>query len=103
MAQTKRHSTYTDGGSVDLDDEVLIDSKTGERITESDAERLADEAEKNGPGRPSLGESGRSPIITYRVAKSTKQRLADFSKQTQRRPSDVAREALEEYLARHSG
>ena len=103
MAQTKQHATYTDGGHVDLDDEVLIDPETGERISESDAERLADEVEKNGPGRPSLGESGKSPIITYRVAKSTKERLADFSRQTQRKPSDVAREALEEYLARHNG
>lgn len=101
MPRTNERPTYIDGGYVDLDQEVLIDPGTGQRIREPDSERLAAEAGKNGPGRPSLGRSGKSPIVTYRVAESTKKRLADYSKRSHRRLSDVAREALEDYLARH--
>lgn len=101
MRRTNRRTTYTDGGYVDLDEEVLIDPSTGERITEADADRLADEAERSGPGRPSLGASGTSPVVSYRIAPATKNRLAEFSKRSNRKASDVARDALEEYLARH--
>lgn len=101
MRPANQDVTYTDAGYVDLDEEVFIHPTTGKRVTEADVNRLADEAEKNGPGRPSLGESGRSPVVTYRVAESTKQRLTNYSKRSHRKASDVAREALEEYLARH--
>ncbi len=78
---------------VDLATEDVRDSK-GRRITEEYAERAAADALASvGRGRPSLtGAKAPSPQVTFRVT------AAEAAKQG-RRVSDLAREALERYLA----
>lgn len=95
---------YTDGGDIDLDDEEIVSAKTGMRITNADADKLADWAERVGPGRPALtrGSTGPSPRVAYRVPQATKAKLAEVAARENRRESEVARAALDEYLERHS-
>lgn len=81
--------------------------KSGEVVTDELAEQLADEAERGYDlseltrvyvGRPSLGQSGISPRISFRASPEllgTAQRRAD---KEERSLSDLAREALVRYL-----
>lgn len=85
---------------VDLAVEDVRDSK-GRRITEDYAERAAADAlEQVGRGRPSLtGAQGHSPQVTFRVTPELRAKAAAEAARQGRRVSDVAREALERYLA----
>ncbi len=85
---------------VDLNVDDVRDSK-GRRITEEYAERaVADALERIGRGRPSLpGSTGRSPQVTFRVTPELKARAQSEAERQGRRVSDVARDALERYLA----
>lgn len=85
---------------VDLAAEDVRDSK-GRRITEDYAERAAADAlERVGRGRPSLtGTKAHSPQVTFRVTPELRARAAAEAARQGRRVSDVAREALERYLA----
>lgn len=87
---------------VDLDTEDVRFS--GERLTESRAEQVAAEVLSRTPGRPSLsGARETSPSLTIRLPRSDRARLDEVASAQGRRASEVVRQALEEYLARHTG
>jgi hypothetical protein len=86
-----------------------LKTKRGAKLTKQDIERLADDAERGfdlsratrervRPGRPSLAE-GESPRISYRVAPSLFAAAQQKAKDEGRTLSEVAREALQRYLA----
>lgn len=85
---------------VDLATEDVRDSK-GRRITEEYAERAAAHAlDVVGRGRPSLtGKATPSPQVTFRVTPELRAKTAAEAARQGRRISDLAREALERYLA----
>jgi hypothetical protein len=93
-------SKYQLGPDVDLTAEDVRDSK-GRRITEEYVERAAAEALTSvGRGRPSLtGAKAPSPQVTFRVTPELRTKVAAEAARQGRRISDVAREALERYLA----
>lgn len=86
---------------VDLSTEDVRDSK-GRRITEEYAERAAADALASvSRGRPSLtGAKAPSPQVTFRVTPELRARAAAEAARQGRRVSNVARDALERYLAR---
>jgi hypothetical protein len=87
--------------NIDLDREAF--SYRGRRLTEDDAERIADEtlAELR-RGRPSLtGTRQHSPQVAFRLTPELRAEVEAQAAREGRRVSDVARQALEEYLARH--
>jgi hypothetical protein len=90
-------SKYTVGRDVDLDHEIVLDSR-GNRITEAVAEEMAEHAVSVSRGRPSL-DSGISPEVKARVPVELRDRLAARARREHKRQSAVIREALEEYLA----
>lgn len=56
-----------------------------------------------GPGRPSLSAPGqRSPAMSVRLSVSARERLLALASKQGRRTSEVLRDAVDEYLARHS-
>lgn len=85
---------------VDLTNDDVRDSR-GRRITEEYAQAAAAQALASvGPGRPSLtGTKATSPQVTFRVTPELRARVAAEAERQGRRISDVAREALERYLA----
>ena len=85
---------------VDLASDDVRDSH-GRRITEDYARAAADQAIASvGRGRPSLtGTRATSPQVTFRVTPELRARAAAEAERQGRRISDVAREALERYLA----
>jgi hypothetical protein len=85
---------------VDLNVDDVRDSH-GRRITEEYAQTATAQALGTvGRGRPSLtGTSGTSPQVTFRVTPELRARAAAEADRQGRRLSDVAREALERYLA----
>ena len=81
----------------------------GTKLSKAAVDKLASEAEAGydlskakrqriGPGRPSLAE-GESPRISYRVAPALFDRAKKKAKAEGRTVSEVAREALQKYLA----
>lgn len=87
---------------VDLDVEQVIVG--GRRLTEARAQELADRAELSTRrrGRPSVsGGSQHSPSVSVRVPEASMGKLDRLAEATGRTKSDLTREALEEYLARH--
>ena len=89
----------------------MADLKTrkGTKLSKAAVEELASEAEAGydlskakrqrvGPGRPSFPE-GESPRISYRVAPALFDRAKKKAKAGGRTVSEVAREALQKYLA----
>lgn len=90
---------YTFGGYVDLDvDEVY--EPDGTRLTEQRAQEIVEEVRR---GRPALGHKrskrGHSPQITVRVTESTRAQADERARAEGRTVSELAREALERYLA----
>jgi hypothetical protein len=91
---------YEELPDVDLEVDDVRDSK-GRRITNEYAERAAvDALNAVGRGRPSLtGAKAHSPQVTFRVTPELREKAAAEAARQGRRVSDVAREALERYLA----
>jgi len=76
----------------------------GEKLTEARAEKIAAEVLARTPGRPSLsGARETSPSLTIRLPKQERARLDLLASEQGRRTSEVVREALDDYLARHTG
>lgn len=101
MMGTRRTRYHlTPGKDVDLEREVVRDRR-GKRVTPRSVERaVRDVHEKMGPGRPSLsGRSTPSPQVTFRLPPELRRRAENRAKREGRRISDLAREALERYLA----
>jgi hypothetical protein len=90
------------GPDIDLDAEDVRDS-AGRRITREYVDAcVADVHTKTGRGRPSLTGTGRrSPQVTFRLPSELRDQAEDQARREGRKVSDVARKALEEYLARH--
>ncbi len=88
--------------SVDLDvSEVRF---RGARLTEAAARDIADDVLSRAPGRPSLSGKGEvSPSLSVRLPKQERARLEQVAARQGRRPADVVREALGDYLSRHAG
>ena len=87
---------------VDLDREDV--RFRGDRLTEARAEAVAEEVLSRTPGRPSLsGVSEKSPSLTIRLPKQERVLLDRLAAEQGRRTSQVVREALDDYLARHTG
>jgi hypothetical protein len=94
--------TYEVGQDVDLDAEEIRDSR-GRRITREYVDRAVEDArERVGRGRPSLtGGRAHSPHVSFRVPVELRSAAEAQAAREGKRVSEVARAALEEYLARH--
>ena len=95
------------GPDINLDEEEVY-LADGTRLTEELAERLgremAEEAERRRAGRPSVsGGSVRTPSLTIRVPSAMRAALEKIAGRQGRRLADVGRDALAEYVERHSG
>ncbi len=90
------------GPDIDLDNED-IRLPDGTRLTEAEAERLAERVLKQRrAGRPSLTGSRRStPSLTVRVPSATREALEDIARTQDRHHAAVSRDALTEYVDRH--
>jgi hypothetical protein len=89
-----------DGGDIDIDaDEVYL--ADGTRLSEARSHELAEEIRhKAAPGRPSLtGPGKRSPQLRLSVPAELRQKLEARAEREHTTVSDVAREAIERYLA----
>jgi predicted DNA binding CopG/RHH family protein len=86
-----------------------LKSKKGTKLSKAAVDKLASEAEAGydlskakrqrvRPGRPSLG-VGESPRITYRVAPALFERAKKKAASEGRTVSEVARDALQKYVA----
>lgn len=89
-----------DGGSIDLDAED-VRSADGTRLTEAGAQDLAQQALRAaGRGRPSLSGPGeRSPQLRLTVPDQLRADLRARADVEHRSVSELAREAIERYLA----
>ncbi len=85
-------------------------ARLGAEITKDVAEKLADEAEAGydlsegsvvhiGRGRPSLSGDQNSPQVTFRVPAGLRAKANQRAVQEGRTVSEIARDALERYLA----
>jgi predicted HicB family RNase H-like nuclease len=87
------------GADVDLD-KVDIRLVDGTRLTEEVAVQIAEETLRS-VGRPSLsGARRRSPQIAFRVPLAVRDQAAEVAAQEGKTVSELAREALEQRLAR---
>ncbi len=87
-----------------------VRTASGRRLSQHEVEKLAKEAEKGyalskakreliKPGRPSLDE-GVSPRISYRITQGLYLKAKEKASAEGRSVSEVAREALENYVSR---
>jgi hypothetical protein len=90
------------------DDEVLGVTRSGTVITEEIAAQMAEEFEKEPPdpselrrryvGRPSLGPTGHSPRVSFRVPPDLYKAAWARADKEKRSLSDLAREAFNRYM-----
>ncbi len=91
-------------------DQSTHTTSSGVQITDDVAERLADEAEAGydldvgsvvhiGRGRPSLSGGQNSPQVTFRVPSQLRAKADLRAAREGRTVSEIARDALERYLA----
>jgi predicted HicB family RNase H-like nuclease len=81
----------------DIDLEVEEFRHGGKRLTEDDAEVIAERVLRG--GRPSLsGKSQHSPQVSLRVSPETRSKLEGIAAARQVTVSEVAREAIEQYV-----
>jgi hypothetical protein len=102
MATKKTRYELAPGPDVDLQRGDIRDRK-GRRITEGYVDAaVADVHARPGRGRPSLSAAGRrSPQVTFRLPSELREQAEAQARDEGTKVSDVARKALEEYLARH--
>ena len=105
MATEEKSPRYevASGPDVDLDRDEVRDRR-GRRITQEYVdEAVADVHAKVGRGRPTLaGTRSASPQVTFRLTAELRAEVEEQARKEGTQVSDVARKALEEYLARHS-
>lgn len=91
---------YKLGPDIDLDKEVVQDSK-GRRITEKRAGEIAqDTLGRLGRGRPSLGGGKQhSPRVSFRAPAELRAQAEERAAREHKTVSQLAREALERLLA----
>lgn len=71
-----------------------------EELSEATVERIVEDV-RSAAGRPSLSTAGTSPSFNLRMSAATRTRLDEVAAYQGRRPGEVVREALEQYLATH--
>jgi hypothetical protein len=99
----KKRETYelATGLDIDLTKEVVRD-RQGRRITEDYVRRVVEDSHRQlGRGRPSLtGHSAQSPQVTFRLPPELRAEAERLAARDGKRVSEVARQALEEYVKR---
>lgn len=90
---------YQLGEDLDLDVED-VRLKDGTRLTNQRAEQIADDVLRRRRGRPSLtGDGETSPRVSFRIPEQLRRTAEERARREGRTVSDLAREALEHYLA----
>ncbi len=91
------------GPDINLDEEE-VRLPDGSSLSEEAAAQLAERViEQRRAGRPSLTGSGaHTPALTVRVRPGVRSALEEIAHKQGRRLADVSREALDEYVARHT-
>ena len=99
----KLAAKYELAPDINLDQEIVLDSAGG-RITEARAQEMAAYAlQEARRGRRSVtGERGRTPTLTVRVDPGTRAELESIARAEHRVLSEIAREALTEYLRKRA-
>lgn len=102
MSRKKASTVRIVGPEVDLDRDVILDSK-GRRVDQAYVDRALTEVEEDvtrRAGRPSLtGEPAHSPHITFRTTPELKARAELAAHKRGTTVSQLAREAFERFLA----
>src|SRR5437764_93418 len=94
---------YVLGPDIDLDVEE-VHEPDGTRLTEKRAEQLAGETLRAVRGRPSLTGAGRhSPRVSSRLPAEERELAERVAQEEGKTVSELAREALERYLAERPG
>lgn len=102
MGKVKKESKKTE------EEQVLAVTRSGTVITEEVAEQMAEDFERNPPdpstlrrryvGRPSLGASGHSPRVSFRVPPDLYDAAWARADKEGRSLSELAREAFNRYM-----
>lgn len=96
---TIQGTDYEIGPDIDLDAEEIY-LPDGTRLTEQRAAEIAEEIATRGRGRPSLTAPGaHSPHVSFRVSEHLRDAAEKRAAAEGKRVSQLAREALERYLA----
>lgn len=102
MTRKRANSLCITGPDVDLEREVILDSK-GQRVDQAYVDRALAEVDaywKKQGGRPSLtGEAKHSPHVSFRVTPELKARAMREAEARGMTVSQLAREAFERFLA----
>ncbi|OIQ81814.1 hypothetical protein GALL_364120 [mine drainage metagenome] len=98
----KRFEPDIEVNEIDLDTSDV--RYRGEKLTEARADEVAADVLSRTPGRPSLsGKREPSPSLTVRLPQQSRSKLDTFARRHGKRPSQVVRDALDEYLSKHAG
>lgn len=102
MSRTRKNAVRILGPDVNLEEEVILDSK-GRRVDQSYIELAMQEVEEElakRAGRPSLtGTSAHSPHVSFRIPPELKARAEEAARERGTTVSKLAREAFEAFLA----
>ena len=102
MSRSRQTSVKIVGPDIDLEKEVILDSK-GRRVDQSYIEQAMQEVEEElakRAGRPSLtGTSAHSPHVSFRIPPELKARAEEAARERGTTVSKLAREAFEAFLA----
>lgn len=102
MSRTRKNAVRIVGPDVNLEDEVILDSK-GRRVDQAYIELAMQEVEEElakRAGRPSLtGTSAHSPHVSFRIPPELKARAEQAARERGTTVSKLAREAFERFLA----
>lgn len=100
MKPMAKKTRYVEGSDVS-EDEELRDSK-GRVIDDAYAEAAADDALRRVRGRPSLSESGESPLLRVRLSRDLDDAVSDAAERAGKSRSEWARDVLAQAAQRHS-
>lgn len=102
MSRNRQSSVKIIGPDINLEEEVILDSK-GRRVDQSYVELAMQEVEEElakRAGRPSLtGTSAHSPHVSFRITPELKARAEEAARERGTTVSKLAREAFEAFLA----
>ncbi|GGF34377.1 ribbon-helix-helix protein, CopG family [Subtercola lobariae] len=102
MTDTSKYNVTDNDQLVDEDadlDKVIHNWPDGRPMTEENTAQYSEQRKK--AGRPSLGESGSSPSVAFRLTAQLRSDADALAAEEGRPVSAIAREALEEYIRRH--
>ena len=102
MSTSRQSSVKIIGPDINLEEEVILDSK-GRRVDQSYIELAMQEVEEElakRAGRPSLtGTSAHSPHVSFRIPPELKARAEEAARERGTTVSKLAREVFEAFLA----